>query len=108
MSGGTPRRGGPPDTRSAYYYIYTHMCVYIYIYMSLSLYIYIYIYIYTHLHAYNYMCIYRYVITRLICRITVDKNGAVSLRLLEYGWKPHRIVGAQKSLSRASIHRYNA
>ena len=35
MSGGTPRRGGPPDTRSAYY-LYIHIHTYIYVYPPLT------------------------------------------------------------------------
>ena len=30
----------------------------------------------------------------------------INQSLAEYGWKPHRIVGAQKSISRASTHWY--
>ena len=91
MSGGTPRRGGPPDTRSAYYlYIYIHritinqalselgvlpivlvaasagliICIYVYM---LHTYIHTYIeqtiYIYIYMYVYMYMHIYIYIYT---------------------------------------------
>ena len=102
-----------------YIYIHTYMCV------NINIYIYIHIiYINAFIHSYIHTSIWGIVVQvctpcgprgviRLPCSApvyieagSVNKWRQQTERLAEYGWKPHRVSLAQKSLALASFHWY--